>query len=67
MSYGPNLQQVFRRLGWFVDRLLKGARPSELPGELPITIEQIVNLRSARAMGLAIPRSVLLAADEVIE
>ena len=67
MSYGPNLQQVFRRLGWFVDRVLKGARPSELPVELPIVIEQIVNLRSARAMGFAIPRSVLLAADELIE
>jgi putative ABC transport system substrate-binding protein len=67
MSYGPNLQQVFRRLGWYVDRVLKGAKPSELPVELPTTIEHVVNLRTARAMGLAIPRSVLLGADEVIE
>jgi putative ABC transport system substrate-binding protein len=67
MSYGPNLQQVFRRLGWYVDRVLKGAKPSELPVELPTTIEHFVNLRTARAMGLAIPRSVLLGADEVIE
>jgi putative ABC transport system substrate-binding protein len=67
MSYGPNLQQVFRRLGSYVDRVLKGTRPSELPVELPITIEHVVNLRSARAMGLAIPHSVMLRADEVIE
>jgi len=67
MSYGPNLQQVFRRLGWYVDRVLKGTNPSELPVELPITIEHVVNLRAARAMGLVIPRSVLLGADEVIE
>lgn len=67
MSYGPNVQQVFRRLGSFVHRVLQGARPSELPVELPITIEQVVNLRSARALGFVIPRSVLLGADEVID
>ena len=67
MSCGPNVQQVFRRLGWFVHRVLQGARPSELPVELPVTIERVVNLRSARAMGFVMPRSVLLGADEVIE
>ena len=67
MSYGPNLQQVFRRLGWYVDRVLKGTKPSELPVELPTTIEHVVNLRTAQAMNLAIPRSVLLGADELIE
>jgi putative ABC transport system substrate-binding protein len=67
MSYGPNIQQVFRRLGSYVDRVLKGMRPAELPVELPVTIGQVVNLRSARAMGLTVPRAVLARADEVIE
>jgi putative ABC transport system substrate-binding protein len=67
MSYGPNIQQVFRRLGHYVDRVLKGARPAELPVELPVTIEHVVNLRSAKAMGLPVPRPLLLGADEVIE
>jgi len=67
MSYGPNIQQVFRRLGSYVDRVLKGTRPGDLPVELPVTIEHIVNLRSARAMRLPLSRSLLLGADEVIE
>ena len=67
MSYGPNIQQVFLRLGSYADRVLKGTRPAELPVELPGKIEQIVNLRSARAMGLTVPRSVLRGADELIE
>jgi putative ABC transport system substrate-binding protein len=67
LSYGPNVQQVYRRLASYVDRVLKGARPSELPVELPTVIEHVINLRSARAMGLAIPRSALLRADELIE
>ena len=67
MSYGPNVQQVYRRLASYVDRLLKGAKPSELPVELPTVIEHVINLRAARAMGLVIPRSALLRADEVIE
>ena len=66
MSYGPNVHQVFRRLGAYVDRVLKGTRPSDLPVQLPVTIEHIVNLRSARAMGLTVPRPLLLGADEVI-
>ena len=67
MSYGPNIQQVFRRLGAYADRVLKGTRPADLPVELPVTIEHILNLRSARAMGLAVPRPLLLGADEVLE
>jgi putative ABC transport system substrate-binding protein len=67
MSYGPNLQQVFRRLASYVDRVLKGMRPAEMPVELPVTIEQIINVRSARAMGLTVPRAVLMRADELIE
>ena len=67
MSYGPNVQQVYRRLASFVDRVLRGAKPAELPVELPTLIEHVINLRSARAMGLTIPRAALLRADEVIE
>jgi putative ABC transport system substrate-binding protein len=67
MSYGPNVQQVYRRLASFVDRVLRGAKPAELPVELPTLIEHVINLRSARALGLTIPRAALLRADEVIE
>ena len=67
LSYGPNVQQVYRRLASYVDRVLRGARPADLPVELPTTIELAVNLRSARAMGLGMPQSLLLRADEVIE
>jgi len=67
LSYGPNVQQVYRRLASYVDRVLKGSKPSELPVELPTVIEHVINLRSARAMGLYIPRSALLRADELIE
>ncbi|HEX2542434.1 MAG TPA: ABC transporter substrate-binding protein [Caldimonas sp.] len=67
MSYGPSVQQVYRRLASYVDRVLRGARPSELPVELPTVVEHVINLRPARAMGLAIPRSALLRADEIID
>ena len=67
MSYGPNVQQVYRRLASYIDRMLKGAKASELPVEFPTVIEHVINLRAARAMGIAIPRSALLRADEVIE
>ena len=67
MSYGPNVQQVYRRLASFIDRVLRGAKPAELPVELPTLIEHVINLRSARAMGLTIPRTALLRADELIE
>jgi putative ABC transport system substrate-binding protein len=67
MSYGPNVQQVYRRLASFIDRVLRGAKPADLPVELPTLIEHVINLRSARALGLAIPRAALLRADEVID
>ena len=66
MSYGPNVKQVYRRLASYVDRVLRGAKAGDLPVELPTVIEHVINLRSARAMGLAIPRSALLRADEII-
>ena len=67
LSYGPNVRQVYRRLASYIDRMLRGTRPADLPVELPTVIEHVINLRSARAMGLTIPRTALLRADEVIE
>ncbi|MBI2754076.1 MAG: ABC transporter substrate-binding protein [Betaproteobacteria bacterium] len=67
MSYGPNQQESFRRLAAYVDRILKGARPAELPVELPTRVELVVNLKTAKALGVTIPQSVLLRADRVIE
>jgi putative tryptophan/tyrosine transport system substrate-binding protein len=66
LSYGPNVRQVYRRLASYVDRVLLGTKPADLPIELPTVIEHVINLRAARAMGLVIPRSALLRADEVI-
>lgn len=67
MSYGPNLRDASRRLAFFVDRVLKGTRPADLPVELPTRVELVVNLRAARQLGVSVPRSVLLRADTVIE
>ncbi len=67
MSYGPNLRDSYRRLATYVDKILKGARPAELPVELPTSVELVVNLKTAKALGLAIPQSVLLRADKVIQ
>lgn len=67
MSYGPNLDAGYRRLATYVDRILKGAKPADLPVELPNKVELVVNLNAARALGLSIPPSALVRADEVIE
>jgi putative tryptophan/tyrosine transport system substrate-binding protein len=66
-SYGPNLSEGYRRLAHYVDRILKGAHPASLPVELPTRLEMVVNLRTAKAMGLTMPQAVLLRADEVIQ
>ena len=66
-SYGPNLRDGYRRLAHYADRILKGAPPSSLPVELPARLETVINLKTARAMGITIPQSVLLRADEVIQ
>lgn len=67
MSYGPNLREASRRLAYYVDRILKGAKPADLPVELPTQVEFVVNLRTAKALGIKIPQSVLIRADRVIE
>lgn len=67
LTLGPNLHDSYRGLARHVDRVLRGARPEELPVELPRTVELVVNTRTARALGLTIPQSILLRADRVID
>ena len=67
MSYGDNRSETFRRAAVFVDKILKGAKPSDLPVEQPTTFELIINGRTAGALGLKIPQSLLISADRIIE
>lgn len=66
VSYGPNLRDAFRRAATYVDKVLKGANPAELPVEQPMRLELTINLSTAKALGLTIPETILLRADEVI-
>jgi putative ABC transport system substrate-binding protein len=66
ISYGPNLDVVVRRAAWYVDRILKGAKPADLPVEQPMRIELVINLKTAQALGLTIPPSLLFQATDVI-
>jgi putative tryptophan/tyrosine transport system substrate-binding protein len=67
LSYGPNVLAAWRRVAYFVDRVLKGARPGDIPIELPTTIETVINRRTAAAMGLTVPPALLARADRIIE
>jgi len=67
MSYGPNFTQLFRRAATYIDKILKGANPADLPIEQPTKFELIINQGTANALGLAIPQSLLLRADELID
>jgi putative ABC transport system substrate-binding protein len=67
MSYGPNLTEFYRHAAYFVDRILKGAKPADLPVERPRKYELIINLKAAKQIGLTIPPNVLARADKVIK
>jgi putative ABC transport system substrate-binding protein len=67
LSYGPDIVDIFRRAALYVDRILRGTKPAELPVQLPVKFGMAINLKTAKALGLTVPQSILLRADEVIE
>ena len=67
MSYGPNLPDHYRRAAELVDKILRGAKPADIPVEQPTTFDLVINLVTAKALGLTVPRMLLARADEAIE
>jgi putative ABC transport system substrate-binding protein len=67
MSYSPSYPDLFRRAATYVDEILKGAKPADLPVEQPTKFERVINLKTAKTLGLTIPQSLLLRADEIIQ